>query len=305
MIETIDCRAIANEVMDNLKKEIDDKQMNITLGVIRVGDNPSSTSYMKKIQNYCNKLGITLTIKQFPENCTNGDVVSGIRDLQHDSTGVMIQMPLPKHLDVNYIVNELDPDMDVDGITTANMGKLASHSGDYYVPCTANAVIKILEETYKDLDGMNIVVFGRSNVVGKPLALELLNRNATVRVVHSHSRHKPIYYSYNGDVVVSAMGQPHKLTYKDIGGSTICVIDCGVTMVNGELQGDVDLDSFNELVDDYDLMVTKVPGGVGSVTTAMLMSNLVEAWKRHHSTLLAMEYTFDDMMKDLKNGALH
>ena len=286
MINEINCKDLAKRIMTGLKETINREGLNLTLTIIRVGDDSSSTSYIKQIKKYCYELGVALNVCELPPEVTTEDVIAMINHYEPISTGIMVQMPLPAQVDARAVTEAIPPEKDIDGITNANMGKLASNCGNYFVPCTAKAVIKIIEDVYRpfgsDLSGFDIAVFGRSNVVGKPLALELMNRNATVQIVHSNSFYAPIGYTRKKQIVVSAMGKPHKLTADDFSTFNDCIVDCGVTMVDGKLKGDVNLQSLRaELGEHKDMYVTPVPGGVGAVTTAMLMENLIEAYHRN------------------------
>ncbi len=270
---------ISDEIKENIKNFIEMSVKNGNrqphLVVIMVGDNQASKVYVSGKNKDCMQVGIKNTTLYY-DDISEEDLISKIKELNEDKTvdGILIQLPLPSHINKDHIFNILNPQKDVDGFTPLNVGKLYLGQ-DTFVPCTPKGIIKILEYIgYYDLSGKKAVVIGRSNIVGKPIAQLLLNKNATVTICHSKTQNI-IEQVRQADIVVSAMGNA-KLIKKDWLKENSIVIDVGINRdENNKLCGDVDLED----VIDKVKYITPVPKGVGLLTRAMLLENTIIAYK--------------------------
>ena len=263
-------------VSDHIKETLKEKvSKSLTLAVIQVGDDPASSVYVNNKRKACEYVGINFQHIKFAEEVDNSTILNVIEDLNADEkiTGILVQLPLPKHLDEEYICAQILPSKDVDGFHEINMGKLAlGKSG--LVPCTPKGIIDLLKYYNIQMEGKECVVVGRSNIVGKPMSLLMLKENATVTICHSKTRNlKEI--CQRADILICAIGKPKFFT-KDYVKEGAVVVDVGIhRQENGKLCGDVDFDD----VKDYVAAITPVPGGVGPMTVAELVKNCVEASK--------------------------
>lgn len=275
MTVIIDGKAISKKVREELKATIEShfgESKKIGLAVIIVGENPASQVYVRNKINACKEVGITSLHYELPENTDENTIVDLIKELNanKDVYGMLVQLPLPKHLNAARILSYIDPKKDVDGYSSYQVGRLMLGE-DALFSCTPNGVIKLLKEYNIPIDGKNAVVIGRSNTVGKPMAMLLLRENATVTICHSHTTDlKDI--AQRADILVAAIGKP-KFVTADMVKEGATVIDVGINRVDGKLCGDVDF----EAVKDKCAYITPVPGGVGPMTVTMLISNTVEA----------------------------
>lgn len=245
------------------------------LAVVLVGENPASQVYVRNKENACIKAGVRSTVIRLPEDCAQQTLEDTVRQLNEDASvdGVLVQLPLPKGLDEEAVLRLIDPDKDVDGFHAANVGRLASGQPGF-VPCTPLGVMKLLEAYDIDPCGKRAVVIGRSNIVGKPMAMLLLAANATVTVCHSRTQNLA-EIAREADILVAAVGRPRFVT-ADMVKPGAAVIDVGINRVDGQLVGDVDFDAVSEKAG----LITPVPGGVGQMTIAMLLSNTLDAAER-------------------------
>ena len=245
------------------------------LAVVLVGENPASQVYVRNKENACNKAGVRSTVIRLPEDCAQQTLEDTVRQLNEDASvdGVLVQLPLPKGLDEEAVLRLIDPDKDVDGFHAVNVGRLASGQPGF-VPCTPLGVMKLLEAYDIDPCGKRAVVIGRSNIVGKPMAMLLLAANATVTVCHSRTQNLA-EIAREADILVAAVGRPRFVT-ADMVKPGAAVIDVGINRVDGQLVGDVDFDAVSEKAG----LITPVPGGVGQMTIAMLLSNTLDAAER-------------------------
>lgn len=254
------------------------------LSVVLVGEDYGSTRYVGSCERNAARAGLECRVVRMAENSSEEDVLSVIRDLNTDADvdGILVQMPLPKHIRQENIVRAILPDKDVDGVTDANVAKLWKQRRNDYsrfcVPCTPRSVLRILKEADIDLDGKNAVVIGRSNIVGMPVSKLLLNENATVTVCHSHTADLPAILR-GADIIVAAIGKP-KFVGADMVGEGAVVVDVGINTdpVTGKMCGDADTDA----VADKCRLITPVPGGVGQLTICSLMENTMDCFKRLH-----------------------
>lgn len=245
------------------------------LAVVQVGDDPASAVYVRNKTRVCERLGILSDTIALPANIAQAALLQVIDALNDDDTvhGVLIQLPLPAHLDENAALMRVRPDKDVDGFHLYNAGALL-RGQQTMLPCTPKGIIRLLKSAGVPLDGKHAVVVGRSNIVGKPTALMLLGENCTVTVCHSHTRDLP-QLTRQADILVVAIGKAHFITADMVKPGAV-VIDVGINRVQGKVTGDVDFDSVAPVAG----WITPVPGGVGPMTVSMLMENTLEAaWK--------------------------
>lgn len=266
-------KPVANEIKSKLKKVKDGQS--ITLKVIAIGDNPSSKSYINGVKKSGLKVGITVDVLNLPLAVNTQKVIEEINILNQDSNvhGIMLQMPLPKSLDKEQIINTIDPTKDVDGLTDLNMGKVLKGKQDGLIPCTPAAIIKILDFYKIDLSGQDVVVIGRSNIVGKPISALLTNRGATVTLCHSRTKNL-LEKTKLADIIIVAVGKKDFLTKEMVTKNSI-VIDVGINVLDGKLYGDADFKNLEDKVK----AITPVPNGIGVVTNTLLLMNTYEAYQ--------------------------
>ena len=275
-MKILDGKAVSLKVKENVKVRAEElKKFGVepTLAVILVGEDKASQTYVRAKEKACNEYGIKSVAHRLSENTTQAELLALINVLNLDDSihGILVQLPLPKHIDTNTVLATIDPAKDVDGFHAVNVGKLVSGL-DGFVPCTPLGVMEILKEYGIDVAGINAVVIGRSNIVGKPMANLLLNASATVTVTHSKTKNlKEI--CKNADLIVAAIGKPFFLK-ADMVKDDAVVVDVGINRLDdGRLVGDVDFDE----VAPKCSYITPVPGGVGPMTIAMLLNNTILA----------------------------
>lgn len=281
----MDGKALALSLEAEMKLKVDalkEKQARIPkLVVVLVGDNPASQTYVKNKAKACERVGFLSEIIELDGSISQEIVLTTIDRLNRDETvdGILVQLPVPKHLDAKAIVHALDPGKDVDGLHPLNVAKLYENEKGF-VPCTPKGILRLLKEYEIEISGKHCVVLGRSNLVGRPVAQLLLNENATVTICHSKTQNLP-KLTKQADIIVVAIGRANFLTSKDVDHAT-CIIDVGINRMDGKLVGDV---AYDELVDKVDAM-TPVPGGVGPMTIGMLLENTLEAYAMHEGVKL-------------------
>ena len=275
-MKILDGKAVSLKVKESVKVRADElKKFGIepTLAVVLVGEDKASQTYVRAKEKACNEYGIKSVTHRLSENTTQNELLALINVLNLDDSihGILVQLPLPKHIDTNVVLAAIDPRKDVDGFHAVNVGKLVSGL-DGFVPCTPLGVMEILKEYGIDVAGLNAVVIGRSNIVGKPMANLLLNASATVTVTHSKTKNlKEI--CKNADLIVAAIGKPFFLKTDMVKDGAV-VVDVGINRLDdGRLVGDVDFDE----VAPKCSYITPVPGGVGPMTIAMLLNNTILA----------------------------
>lgn len=275
-MKILDGKAVSLKVKESVKVRADElKKFGIepTLAVVLVGEDKASQTYVRAKEKACNEYGIKSVAHRLSENTTQNELLALINVLNLDDSihGILVQLPLPKHIDTNVVLAAIDPRKDVDGFHAVNVGKLVSGL-DGFVPCTPLGVMEILKEYGIEVAGLNAVVIGRSNIVGKPMANLLLNASATVTVTHSKTKNlKEI--CKNADLIVAAIGRPFFLKADMVKDGAV-VVDVGINRLDdGRLVGDVDFDE----VAPKCSYITPVPGGVGPMTIAMLLNNTILA----------------------------
>lgn len=272
----IDGRKVAAEIKEEIKAYVKDRKNNgqkiPKIVSILVGNDGGSIFYINSQEKVANSLGITFEKKLLDENILEEELINLIEELNNDKevNGIILQLPLPKSLNKDKIINKISPNKDIDCLTFINQGKL--YCGEKtFLPCTPNSVLTLLERYNIDLEGKDVVVIGRSNIVGKPTAQLLLNKNATVTICHSKTKDLKNICK-KADIIIVAIGRAKFLT-KDYVNENSIVIDVGTSSVDGKIVGDVDFDNVSNNVS----MITKVPGGVGALTTTLLIKNSCEA----------------------------
>ena len=281
MGEIIDGKAIAKRIREDVKREIDVlKRDGIYPGLVAVsvGENPASSVYIKQQRKNCEKVGIEYSLEQLPENSSEKEIINCIERLNNDdkTTGVILQLPLPSGIDVKKIQSKISPLKDVEGVNPANLGWIF-YGKPFLAPCTALAVKEIIDTTGVDLYGKEVVMVGHSDIVGKPVALLLVNEFATVSICHigtSDAGNLRMHVE-RAEILIVAVGKANLIPGEWIKEGAI-VIDVGINRVGDKIVGDVEFEKAKEKAS----LITPVPGGVGSVTTAILLRNTVEAAKR-------------------------
>lgn len=278
MPQIIDGKAISAQIKEEVKAQVAayrDRGAEITLAVIQVGNDPASSVYVGNKKKACAYVGIRSLAYELSEETTEEELLTLIADLngREDVHGILVQLPLPAQIDENKVINAIDPRKDVDGFHPQNVGALCTGQ-DGFVSCTPAGIIQLLKRSGISVEGKECVVIGRSNIVGKPMALLLLKENGTVTVCHSRTKNvKEV--AKRADILVAAVGKPRMITEEYVKEGAV-VIDVGIHRnAENKLCGDVDYES----VAPHTSAITPVPGGVGPMTIAMLMYNCVEAYR--------------------------
>lgn len=277
-MQLIDGKKVSNEVKQDIKNEVinlKNQGITPTLAVILVGDDKASQTYVASKEKACVACEMGSVMHRLPENTNENELLALIDVLNADDSidGILVQLPLPKHINTNKILEKIDPNKDVDGFHAINVGKLSSGL-DGFVPCTPLGIIKLLDNYGINIQGLNALVIGRSNIVGKPMANLLLNAGATVTIAHSKTKDLKSV-ALNADLIVVAVGKANFLKGDMVKNGTI-VIDVGINRnEDGKLVGDCEFDSVSPKCS----FITPVPGGVGPMTIAMLLSNTLKSAK--------------------------
>ena len=282
MATIIDGKALAKKIRENLREECNELRTNKIipkLAVIMVGDNPASKVYVRNKSKACEEVGIEYEEYLLEKDTKQEELIDLIKKLNEDESvnGILLQSPIPGHLDINQAFKAITYRKDVDGFTPTSVGKL-SIGEDTFISCTPYGVIKMFEEYNIDLTGKDVTIVGRSNIVGKPLIQCCLNKNATVTVCHSKTKNLA-EHTKRADIVIAAIGKAKFITADMIKEGAV-VIDVGINRdENGKLVGDVDFENVEKIAS----YITPVPGGVGPMTIAMLMNNVIKATKEQHN----------------------
>ena len=272
----MDGKQLAKKIRSNLKiecEELKNKGISPKLAVIMVGNDSASKVYVKNKSKACEDVGIEFEEFLLTEETTQQELENLIEELNHneDIHGILLQSPIPRDLDINKAFEKISPEKDVDGFNPINVGKLALNK-DTFVSCTPYGIMKMFEEYNIDLTGKDVVIIGRSNIVGKPMIQCTLNKNATVTVCHSKTKNLS-EHTNRADVLISAIGKPNFITADMVKDNAI-VIDVGMNRTEGgRIVGDVEFQSVEKKAE----YITPVPGGVGPMTIAMLMNNVIKA----------------------------
>lgn len=269
----LDGKALAKSIKDELKNKIIASKKQVSLAVILVGEDPASCIYVRNKTNDCNEIGIKSLEYKLPATTTQEELMALIDKLNKDDSvhGILVQFPLPKGLDESAVVKAISPQKDVDGFSKINVGGVLMNDKDCFVSCTPAGALELIKSSGIEITGKNAVVVGRSNNVGKPMALLLLNEGATVTVCHSKTQNLA-EITKNADILVCAVGKAHMIK-KDMVKPGAVVIDIGISRIDGKQVGDVDFENVSKIA----YAITPNPGGTGPMTRAMLMYNTVKA----------------------------
>ena len=270
----LDGKRINKIILDEVRNEVKDLSVKLKLEVIQVGDNAAGCVYLSQIEKMCSYVGYDFDYLRFDNDVTTDILLEVIDRLNNDDTvtGIMIQLPLANHIDKNRVINSISPLKDVDGVTDINKGKLFNNM-DCLSPCTAVGIMELLDRYNIFVKGKSVLIIGRSDIVGKPLSMMMLNNDATVTVCHSNTDNL-IKYTKDADIIVTAVGISNFIT-SDMVNDGVIIVDVGIVKLEDGICGDVD---YNNLIDKC-AYITPVPGGVGPMTIAMLARNILKAGK--------------------------
>lgn len=273
MAKLIDGKQISAQVKDECRERVKKEGLDVTLAVVQVGDDPASTVYVGNKKKACEYIGIHSQAYGLPEETTEAELLALVEKLNEDDNvhGILVQLPLPPHINEDKVIETISPKKDVDGFHPQSVGAL-SIGQPGFVSCTPAGIIQLLKRSGVTIDGRECVIVGRSNIVGKPMAMLMLRENATVTVCHSHTKDlKEV--TRRADILIVAIGRPRFITKEYVKEGAV-VIDVGIHRnEDNKLCGDVDFQD----VEPVASAITPVPGGVGPMTIAMLMNNCVEA----------------------------
>ncbi|MGB4327032.1 MAG: tetrahydrofolate dehydrogenase/cyclohydrolase catalytic domain-containing protein [Bacillota bacterium] len=271
----MDGKKIASEILDEVRAEVkalSERGILPKLSVILVGDDPASVMYARSKERACKKSGIDYELITFPSDAKEESVLQELERLSVDQSchGIMVELPLPEHMNKDRIMMAINPLKDVDGINPINRGQMFTKKTGLF-PVTPQSCIEIMKRSGITIEGKNVCLIGRGDTVGKPLIFLLLNENATVTVCHTRTRDLS-FHTKRADIVVAAAGKPDLVT-EDMVSPGVVVVDAGINQVDGKTVGDVDFEGVSKKAE----AITPVPGGVGSLTTALLQKNLLKA----------------------------
>lgn len=271
-------KQLAADIRSRLKEKIAGFPAAPSLAVILVGNDPASEIYIRAKQKACAEIGIRAEAFHLPENTSQAELTGLINRLNNtpEINGILVQLPLPRHLNEKEILLAVAPEKDVDGFHPYNAGSIIQKRAGAFTPCTPKGILRLLDTTGQDLNGLNAVVVGRSQIVGMPAAHLLLNRNCTVTITHSHTQNLQ-KICQTADILIAALGKPEFITGEYIKPGAI-VIDVGINRTENGLKGDVNFAEVAEIAS----YITPVPGGVGPMTIAMLLENTCEAFLKQH-----------------------
>ena len=268
----IDGRALSAKFLDEIRKKVQESKETPGLAIVLVGNNPASEIYVGAKEKTCNSIGVYCERYNLDENVSEDELLKLVDELNQNKKihGFIVQLPLPKNIDENLIIDAILSSKDVDGLTPVNLGNLVNDN-NFLLPATGRACLELIKSTGVEIKGKNAVVVGRSNIVGKPTALLLLQENATVTICHSKTKDLK-EHTKNADILVVGVGKPN-LIRKDMVKPGAIVIDAGINREMGKIVGDVDYENVKEVAG----FITPVPGGVGPMTIAMLLDNTLKA----------------------------
>jgi hypothetical protein len=273
-MELLDGKALANDILDKLSLKVKQLDTAPNLAVIQVGNDPASSVYVRNKERTAERVGINSETVKLSKHITQDELLEIIDKYNNDSlvNGILVQLPLPKHIDEQVILEAISPMKDVDGFHPLNVGKL-NIGQKQKIPSTPAGIMELLKANHIELEGKHVVIVGRSNIVGKPLAHLLLEANATVTIAHSKTKDLK-HLTKQADILVVAVGQPELITEDYVKDGTV-VIDVGINRTESGLKGDVDFNNVKSKV----AAITPVPGGVGPMTIAMLMNQTYQAYR--------------------------
>lgn len=285
-MKIIDGKKISENILEKIKYKHEEVSRKINrkagLAVIIVGNDPASKVYVKNKIKACERVGFYSIVKIFDDRVTKEELLSEINYLNDDENidGILVQLPLPKHIDEIEVINQISPEKDVDGFHMLNLGKIVIGDKSGFLPCTPYGIMELFKEYDIELEGKDIVVIGRSNIVGKPMALMLIEKGATVLVCNSKTKDLSGKLK-KADIIIAAAGVPKLVKDCDVKEGAI-IIDVGINRVNGKLCGDIDY----EKVSGKASYITPVPGGVGPMTIASLLKNTLISYEKKYCKLI-------------------
>lgn len=280
-MKIIDGKGFSKKVQQQVKEEHENLKnktgKTAGLAVIIVGENPASQVYVRNKTRACENVGFYSETIELPASISEDELVEEVKKLNENDkiNGILVQLPLPNHIDEMKIINTISPEKDVDGFHALNVGKMVLGDKTGFLPCTPYGIMQLLEEYKIDVVGKDVVIVGRSNIVGKPMALMLIEKGATVKVCNSKTKDLSGKMQ-RADIIIAAAGVPKLVKAKDVKNGAV-VIDVGINRVDGKLCGDVDYDEVIEKVS----LITPVPGGVGPMTIASLIKNTLTSYKNN------------------------
>ncbi len=272
-MEILDGKSLSAKIKDEVKAGADSYKQTPILAVLTIGDDEASKVYVENKRKACEYCGMSMMHFDYADCVKESVVIKKIKELNKDKSvnGIILQLPIPKEFNTKKLLNTISPDKDVDGLTDISQGKILGGNATF-IPCTPKGILEIFDHYKIDLEGRHVVVIGRSDLVGKPIMLECINRNATVTMCHSKTKDLE-KYTKDADVLIVAVGKKHLIDSSMIKEGAI-IIDVGITRIDGKIYGDV-----NPNVESKASYVTPVPGGVGPMTVAMLLKNTFIAYK--------------------------
>ena len=273
-MSNIDGKLISSKIREEIKTEVKNYMIKPCLAVIQIGNDEASNIYINAKEKACNEVGIYLKHIKFDETTREIEIINKIIELNNDEYvhGILLQLPIPQKFNEERLINYIARNKDVDGLTDINVGKLLNNK-KCLVSCTPQGIMKLLQESNVEINGKNVVIVGRSKLVGKPLMSLFLNNDATVTICHSKTQNLK-EFTKNADILVVAVGCKHLIT-KDMVKEGSVVIDVGINRVDGKIYGDVDYENVKKKAS----LITPVPGGVGPMTVAMLLNNVNISYK--------------------------
>ena len=278
-MEILDGKSLSDEIKVELKKEIKSYMIKPCLAVIQIGEDSASNVYIKAKEKACNEVGIYFKHIKYNEDAKEKEIINKIVELNNDEyvNGILLQLPIPPKYSAERLINYIARNKDVDGLTDVNVGKLINNK-KCLISCTPQGIIELLKHYEIELEGKNVVVVGRSNLVGKPLISLFLNNNTTVTVCHSKTNDLK-FYTQHADILVVAVGSKHLITADMVKAGAV-IVDVGINRDDEKIYGDVDFEN----VKDKASYITPVPGGVGPMTVAMLLKNVNECYKKMNTS---------------------
>lgn len=272
-MDIIDGKRMAEDIKNKLKtrvQKLKKRGINPNLAIILVGDNKASKIYIKNKQKSCTQIGMRSSLYEYPENMSESKLIDLVEKLNKDKNihGIIVQLPLPKHIKKEKILNTISPEKDVDGLNNVNLGNLI-HGDESVSPCTPKGIIKMFDEMKIPVVKKDVVIVNNSIVIGKPLSIMLTNRFATVTLCHKKTKYLK-QHTKRADIIITATGVP-KLIKKNMVKEGVVIIDAGISYKQDKISGDVDFENVKEIAS----YITPVPGGVGPMTVAMVLENTV------------------------------
>lgn len=266
----LDGKKVSNEIIEKLKKKIEDENLKHEFAIIWIGNDSASEIYVRNKLKKCEYVGINAKLYHLDEDVSENDVLNLIDKLNYDNNvnGILVQSPVPKHINMNNCFNKILPEKDIDGFSEISVGKLCL-GNPLHISCTPKGIIRLLDSYNISLEGKDVCIINRSNIVGKPLLHLLIDKNATVTMCHSKTKDLK-KHTINADVIITAVGKENFIT-EDMVKDGAVVVDVGIVRVNGKVKGDVDYENVSKKAS----YITPVPGGVGPMTIAMVIENIM------------------------------